>query len=294
LQFYLGMKDQKSTAILLLHCLDQKGIVAAITDFLLKNDGNILDLDQHVDNHENHFFMRVEWALEGFQIPRDKIGDFFETLIANKFNLQWRLSFSDYKPKVCVFVSKYSHCFFDVLSRYESGDWNIEIPLIVSNHKKFQYVAERLNIPYHYIPITKENKKVQEAKQIALAKEHQVDLIILARYMQIVTQDIIDHFENRIINIHHSSLPAFAGANPYKAAYERGVKFMGATAHYVTAELDAGPIIAQDVNQITHNDSIADMKRKGKDIEKIVFSKAIWAHINNNVISYKNKTVVFN
>lgn len=285
--------EVKDTAILLLCCKDQKGIIASITDFLLRNNGNILDLDQHVDNTEDQFFMRVEWELDGFGIPKEKIGEFFETLIANKYQIRWRLAFSDYKPRIGIFVSKYSHCFFDILSRYESGEMKVEIPLIISNHDKFKHVAERLDIPFYHTPITKENKKEQEAKQVELLKSHKVDLVILARYMQIITQDLIQHFENRIINIHHSSLPAFAGANPYKAAYERGVKFIGATGHYVTAELDAGPIIAQDVVSISHNDTIRDMKRKGKDIEKIVFAKAIWAHINHNVISLNNKTVVF-
>jgi len=287
------MREQNNNAILLMRCKDHKGIVAAVTDFLLKNDGNIINLDQHVDDQEQLFFMRVEWDLNQFAIPEEKIGEFFETLIAKKFNMDWRINFCCKKPRIAIFVSKYSHCFFDVLSRYESGDWQVEIPLIISNHNDFKHIADRLNIPYYHIPITKANKKEQEAYEIKLLKDYNIDLVILARYMQILTNDIIKHYRNKIINIHHSSLPAFPGANPYKSAYNRGVKFMGATAHYVTAELDAGPIIAQDLIRITHKDSIRDLKRKGQDIEKIVFSKAIWSHINHSIITYNNKTVVF-
>lgn len=281
------------TATLLMHCPDQKGIVATITDFLLDNNANVINLDQHVDHEENQFFMRVQWELDGFVIPQDKIGEYFDTLIAKKLDMNWDLKFHERKPRIALFVSKYAHCFLDILSRYESGEWKVEIPLIISNHEKFNYVADRYDIPYHYLPITKANKQEQEQKQIELLKQNDIDLIILARYMQILSSTIIDVYPNQIINIHHSSLPAFAGANPYKAAYTRGVKFMGATAHYVTADLDEGPIIAQDVIPITHRDSIPELKRKGKDIEKVVLAKAVWSHITSNVLTYKNKTVVF-
>jgi len=283
----------KDTAILLLHCADQKGIVASVTDFLDKNNGNIISLDEHVDHDADHFFMRVEWQLEGFLIPRDKISDYVETLIAKRFDLSFEVKFKNTKPRIALFVSKYSHCLFDILSRYESKEWDIEIPLIISNHEKFAYIGERYDIPYHHFKLTKDNRKEIEAQEYHLLKTHDVDMIVLARYMQILSDDFCSRFENRIINIHHSSLPAFAGADPYRAAYLRGVKFMGATAHYVTAELDAGPIITQDVISISHNDSIKDMKRKGKDIEKIVLANAIWAHINNKIITYQNRTVVF-
>lgn len=283
----------KDRAILLMHCQDQKGIVASVTDFLMKNNGNILSLDQHVDDEEQRFFMRVEWDLEGFDIPQEKIADFFDTLVASKFDMIWQIDFGNKIPRMAIFVSKYAHCFFDVLSRYESREWDVDIPMIVSNHDKFEHIAARYKIPFYHLPITKTNKQQQEQKQLALLKEHNIDFIILARYMQIVTSTVISKFPNRIINIHHSSLPAFAGANPYRAAFTRGVKFMGATAHYVTEELDAGPIIKQDVIPISHLDSISDMKRKGKDIEKIVFANAIYAHMNNKILTYKNKTVVF-
>lgn len=207
--------------------------------------------------------------------------------------MKWELHLSSSKPRVAIFVSKYPHCIYDLLSRYESKEWNIEIPLIISNHEKFQGLAERFGIPFHYFPISKDNKKEQEQKEIALIKKHNIDLVVLARYMQILSHQMTEAFPMRIINIHHSSLPAFAGANPYKAAFTRGVKFMGATAHYATVDLDEGPIIAQDVFPISHRDSISDMKRKGRDIEKIVLAKAVWAHLNHNVLIYKNRTVIF-
>jgi len=283
----------KNTAILLLHCADQKGIVAAITDFLHKNDGNIISLDEHVDRDANHFFMRVEWELDGFGIPQEKIEDYFETMIANRFDLKFKICFSTQVPRVALFVSKYSHCFFDLLSRYESGDWKIEIPVIISNHDKFAYIGERYNIPFHQLKVTKETKAQAEEEAYHLLKKYNIDLVVLARYMQILSAEFCARFQDKIINIHHSTLPAFAGANPYKAAYERGVKFIGATAHYVTAELDAGPIIRQGVIPVSHVDSISDMKRKGKDIEKIVLADAIWSHINHKIITHKNRTVVF-
>lgn len=283
----------KETAILLLHCTDHVGIVAEVTDFIHKNKGNIISLDEHVDRSVNHFFMRVEWQLDAFNIPKEKIGDYFETMIASKFSLEYAIKFSNTVPRIALFVSKYSHCLFDILSRYESKEWNIEIPLIISNHDKFQYIGERYDIPFHHFKLNKSNKAKIEEEQYHLLKTHKIDFAVLARYMQILTSDFCQKLENQIINIHHSTLPAFAGANPYKAAYERGVKFMGATAHYVTAELDAGPIIHQGIIPISHVDGIDDMKRKGRDIEKIVLANAIWAHINHKIITYKNKTVVF-
>jgi len=283
----------KNTAILLMHCPDQKGLVAAVTDFLHSNSGNIIDLDQHVDLDAQQFFMRVEWALDGFAIPKEKINDFFGTLIGNKFKMQWQLHFTDRPQRMAIFVSKMSHCLSDILQRYTSKEWDVEIPMIISNHPNHQAFAERLNIPFHLFPITKENKAEQEAKQIQLLKENQIDFIVLARYMQIVTDDFISHFENQIINIHHSFLPAFVGAKPYHQAFKRGVKIIGATSHYVTAELDAGPIIAQDVEHISHKDTVKDLVRKGKDLEKVVLSKALWLQLQHRILPYRNKTVVF-
>ncbi len=283
----------KETAILLAHCKEQKGILDSVTDFLSENNAETLRLQQHVDHQENHFYIRAAWDLENFNIPKEKVGEYFDTLVAKKFGMEWRIAFNSSVQRVALMVSKYAHCIYDLLSRYESGEWKIEIPLIISNHEKFRGLAEKFGIPYYCFPITKENKHQQEAEELKLLAEHNIDLIVLARYMQVLTDDFVSHYRNRIINIHHSSLPAFAGANPYKAAYTRGVKFMGATAHYVTPDLDEGPIIAQDVVSISHRDSLADLKRKGKDIEKVVLAKAVWSHLNYNVLAYKNKTVVF-
>ena len=283
----------QKTAILLIHCPDKEGILSAVTDFVSKNNGNIHTLEQHVEEFENHFFMRVEWNLENFAIPREKIGEFFGTLVAQKFDIEYSLNFNDFVPRIALFVSKYSHCFFDILSRYESREWKIEIPLIISNHEKFRYVADRYQIPFHHIPITKENKSDSEALELKLLQENKIDLVVLARYMQILSGNFIDHYPNKIINIHHSSLPAFAGAKPYESAYKRGVKLVGATAHYVTEDLDAGPIIAQEVRPVSHREGLSDLKRKGKNTEKFVLAQAIWLHLNHKILSYKNKTIVF-
>lgn len=282
------------TAKLLLHCPDQPGILAAVTDFITINKGNIVYLDQYVDRVENIFFMRLEWELENFLIPQEKIEDYFATLYAQKYDMSFKLYFSDYKPRMAIFVSKMSHCLYDLLARYAAGEWNVEIPLIVSNHPDLQHVAERFSIPFYLFPITKENKAEQEQRELALLAEHRVNFIVLARYMQVVSEQLINAFPNRIINIHHSFLPAFVGAKPYHAAFERGVKIIGATSHYVTTELDAGPIIEQDVVRITHKDTVQDLVNKGKDLEKIVLSRAVQKHIDRKVLAYKNKTVIFN
>ena len=287
------MKISQNSAILLAHCPDAKGILYAITDFILNNNGNIVELDEHVDSDENQFFVRVHWDISEFTIPRDKIGDFFATLIGARFNMTWNLYLSSERPRIAIFVSKYAHCLYDILARYESGEWDVEIPLMISNHEKFDSLSKRYEIPFHHFPINKQNKLEQEQREIELLRSNKVDLIVLARYMQILSPQLTDAYPNKIINIHHSSLPAFAGANPYKAANIRGVKFMGATSHYVTEDLDEGPIIAQDVIPISHRDSISEMKRKGRDIEKIVLAKAVWSHLNRKVLIYKNRTVVF-
>ncbi len=284
---------KKETAILLMHCEDQRGILAQVTEFIMGNNGNIINLDQHVDEDENLFFMRIEWELEEFIIPKVKIEDYFKTMIATKFHAWYELHFTPDIPNVALFVSKYSHCFLDILSRYEAKEWKINIPCIISNHEKFADISERFNIPFHHFPINRSNKKELEEQELALLKNHNVDLIILARYMQILSDNFCSNYPNKIINIHHSSLPAFPGAKPYESAFKRGVKFMGATAHYVTADLDEGPIIAQDVIPISHRDSISDMKRKGRNIEKIVLANACWSHLNHKILSYNNKTVVF-
>jgi len=282
------------TAKLLLHCPDQPGILAEVTDFITVNKGNIIYLDQYVDHVENIFFMRIEWELESFLVPQEKIEDYFETLYAQKYGMSFRLYFSDVKPRMAIFVSKMSHCLFDLLARYTAGEWNVEIPLIISNHPDLQHVAERFGIPFHLFPITKETKEEQEKKEMELLAKHKVNFIVLARYMQVISEKMMGAYPNRIINIHHSFLPAFVGAKPYHAAFERGVKIIGATSHYVTTELDAGPIIEQDVVRITHKDTVQDLVNKGKDLEKIVLSRAVQKHIERKVLAYKNKTVIFN
>ena len=282
------------TAKLLLHCPDKPGILAEVTDFITVNKGNIIYLDQYVDHVENIFFMRIEWELKDFLVPQEKIEDYFATLYAQKYEMNFRLYFSDTKPRMAIFVSKMSHCLFDLLARYTAGEWNVEIPLIISNHPDLQHVAERFGIPFHLFPITKETKEEQEKKEMELLAKHKITFIVLARYMQVISEQVINAYPNRIINIHHSFLPAFVGAKPYHAAFERGVKIIGATSHYVTTELDAGPIIEQDVVRITHKDTVQDLVNKGKDLEKIVLSRAVQKHIERKVLAYKNKTVIFN
>lgn len=282
------------TAKLLLHCPDKPGILAEVTDFITVNKGSIIYLDQYVDHVENIFFMRIEWELKDFLVPQEKIEDYFATLYAQKYEMNFRLYFSDTKPRMAIFVSKMSHCLFDLLARYTAGEWNVEIPLIISNHPDLQHVAERFGIPFHLFPITKETKEEQEKKEMELLAKHKITFIVLARYMQVISEQMINAYPNRIINIHHSFLPAFVGAKPYHAAFERGVKIIGATSHYVTTELDAGPIIEQDVVRITHKDTVQDLVNKGKDLEKIVLSRAVQKHIERKVLAYKNKTVIFN
>ena len=282
------------TAKLLLHCPDKPGILAEVTDFITVNKGNIIYLDQYVDHVENIFFMRIEWELKDFLVPQEKIEDYFRTLYGQKYEMDFRLYFSDTKPRMAIFVSKMSHCLFDLLARYTAGEWNVEIPLIISNHPDLQHVAERFGIPFHLFPITKETKEEQEKKEMELLAKHKITFIVLARYMQVISEQMINAYPNRIINIHHSFLPAFVGAKPYHAAFERGVKIIGATSHYVTTELDAGPIIEQDVVRITHKDTVQDLVNKGKDLEKIVLSRAVQKHIERKVLAYKNKTVIFN
>ena len=282
-----------TTAKLLLHCPDKPGILAEVTDFITVNKGNIIYLDQYVDHVENIFFMRIEWELKDFLVPQEKIEDYFRTLYGQKYEMDFRLYFSDVKPRMPIFVSKLSHCLFDMLARYTAGEWNVEIPLIISNHPDLQHVAERFGIPFYLFPITKETKEEQERKEMELLAKHKITFIVLARYMQVISEQMINAYPNKIINIHHSFLPAFVGAKPYHAAFQRGVKIIGATSHYVTTELDAGPIIEQDVVRITHKDAIEDLVNKGKDLEKIVLSRAVQKHIERKVLAYKNKTVIF-
>jgi formyltetrahydrofolate deformylase len=288
------MQTTKETAILLIHCPDQKGILAAVTSFLNENRGNIIYLDQNVDRAESIFFMRVEWELDLFSIPKEKIADYFETLFAKKYNLRFTLHFSSERPRMALFVSKMSHCLFDILSRQMAGEWEVEIPMIISNHNDLKAVADKFGIDFYCFAKNGANKEEQEAKEIALLKEKKIDFIVLGRYMQVLSDNFVSKFPNRIINIHHSFLPAFAGAKPYHAAHERGVKIIGATSHYVTADLDAGPIIAQDVVRISHVDSIDNLVRKGRDLEKIVLSEAVYKHLQRKILVFNNRTIIFN
>lgn len=281
------------SAVLLIHCPDQPGLVAQVTEFVHKNRGNILNLDQHVDHDLGHFFMRIEWDLDGFLIPRDKIDEYFGTLIGNSYEMNWQVRFTARRPRMALFVSKASHCLYDILQRYGTGEFDCEIPLIVSNHEQLRSIAERFGIPFHHLPVTKANKPQQEATAQQLMEENDVDFIVLARYMQILSDDFCSRWPNRIINIHHSFLPAFKGARPYQSAFQRGVKIIGATSHYVTADLDEGPIIAQDVERVSHRDGVKDLKRIGKDVEKRVLSRAIYLQLQHRVLPFGNRTVIF-
>ena len=287
---------EKSTAILLLHCPDQPGIITEVTKFITDNQGNIVYLDQYVDKQDGMFFMRIEWDLSNFTIPKDKILEYINTLYAQRYNMVCNLYFSDQKPRMAIFVSKMSHCLYDLLARWKAGEYDVEIPCIVSNHEDLRYVAEQFDIPYYVWSIKKDhsNKAEVEQAEVELLREKGVTFIVLARYMQIISDEMIESYPNHIINIHHSFLPAFVGAKPYHQAWERGVKIIGATSHYVTAELDAGPIIEQDVTRITHKDTPESLVLKGKDLEKIVLSRAVRKHIERKILTYHNKTIIFN
>jgi formyltetrahydrofolate deformylase len=281
------------SAILIIHCPDRTGLVASVTEFIGKNNGNILYLDQHVDLQKKVFFMRVEWDLTNFIIEDKTIGEEFAKSIGEKFNMTWKIYFSDERLRMAVFVSEFSHCLYDIISRCLSGEWEVDIPVIISNHTKLKPVADRFGIEFIHFPVNKANKDEQEKLEIQLLEKLNIDFIVLARYMQILSNDFVSHYPNRIINIHHSFLPAFPGAKPYHSAYERGVKVIGSTSHYVTVDLDAGPIIEQDVVRVTHADAIADLVRKGRDLEKVVLSRAVWNHIQRKILVYDNRTVIF-
>jgi len=286
-------QNQTRSAILLVYCADRKGLIASVTEFIYRSNGNIIRLDQHVDSKKRIFFMRAEWDLNNTNLPVEELGVRFQSEIAEKFGMQWKLYFSDETLRIAVFVSKLSHCLYDILSRYQAKEWDVEIPLIISNHNNLETVAKGFGIDYYVFPITKTNKRSQEQKQLALLNEHNIETIVLARYMQIMTNEFVKNYPNRIINIHHSFLPAFPGAQPYHSAYERGVKIIGATSHYVTSELDAGPIIEQDIVNISHKDTVMDLIRKGRDLEKVVLARTIWHHLKRKVLVHDNRTIVF-
>lgn len=285
----------KPTAILLLHCPDKQGIITEVTKFITDNKGNIVYLDQYVDRIDGVFFMRLEWDLDNFIIPRDKIEEYIRTLYAQRYQMTFHLYFSDVKPRMAIFVSKMSHCLYDLLARYYAGEWDVDIPCIISNHEELRFIADQFKIPFHVWSINKDhsNKDDVEKAELKLLKENKVTFIVLARYMQIISDDMIKAYPHHIINIHHSFLPAFVGAKPYHQAFERGVKIIGATSHYVTAELDAGPIIEQDVVRITHKDTPESLVLKGRDLEKIVLSRAVTKHIQRKILTYNNKTIIF-
>jgi len=286
------MADEPVTAVLLLSCPDQKGLVATVSDFLYQNQGNIIHADQHTDQEESIFLQRVEWELDGFSIARDEIANAFRP-IAERFGMKWSLSFSDSTPRIAVFVSKLPHCLYDLLARWKMGEFRAEIPLVVSNHDDLAQIAADFGVDFVRYEVTPATKAASEAEIVALLEERQIDIVVLARYMQVIGEDFVSHFQNCMINIHHSFLPAFAGARPYHQAHERGVKVIGATAHYVTPALDQGPIIAQDVAQTSHRDSVSDLVRKGRDLEKVVLARAIDLHLRRRIVVYGNKTVVF-
>lgn len=280
-------------ATLIVQCPDKKGIVAKVSDFLYTYQGNILEVDQHVDEEIGMFFMRASWDLDSFGLEKDLIAAAFQKEVADSLEMKFELHFNTQKPRMALFVSKLSHCLFDILSRYYSGQFDVEIPLVVSNHLDLKKVVTAFRIPFYHLPIDKTNKAEVEKQQLDLLQKHKVDFVVLARYMQILSGAFIKEYPNKIINIHHSFLPAFVGAKPYHAAYERGVKIIGATAHYVTEELDAGPIIEQEVARVRHHNSPADLVQIGQDVEKVVLSKAIKYHLERKVLAYRNKTVIF-
>jgi len=277
---------------ILINCPDQSGIIRSVTTFIHQQKGNVVYLDQHVDKQAGVFFMRLKSEFEQ-ELDLSKFKKDFGQELASKFQMEWDAYTDVYRPKMAIFVSKYNHCLYDLLSRYNSGELSVEIPFILSNHKDLEYVAEQFNIPYFHIPVTKETKAEAEDKQLELLKEYGIDFIVLARYMQIVSPKVIDVFPQKIINIHHSFLPAFAGAKPYHAAFNRGVKIIGATSHYVTEDLDAGPIIEQDVTTVSHTHSVKDFIAKGRDLERIVLSRAVQLHVARKTMVYNNKTVIF-
>lgn len=288
------MENNENTAIIKIHCSDQSGIVARVTDFINLHHGNIISVDQHVDHEENLFSMRVSWDLKDFKMPREEIQPTFQKFLGGPYQMKWTLNFTDEVPRMAIFVSKASHCLYDLLARYQSGEFRVEIPVIIGNHTDLEPVAKQFGIDFVHVPITAETKVEQEKKEIEILESYRIDFVVLARYMQVLSQDFINHYPEKVINIHHSFLPAFAGAKPYHAAHKRGVKIIGATSHYITSDLDAGPIIEQDINRISHRDSVKTLIQKGKDVEKIVLSRAVKAHIERKTLVYKNRTIIFN
>jgi formyltetrahydrofolate deformylase len=286
------MPTPSVTAVLLISCRDQKGLVAAVSEFLYRNNGNITHADQHTDREEGVFLQRVEWDVDGFAIGRDDIAPSFAPM-AERFGMDWRLRFSDEVPRMALLASKLPHCLYDLLARWRLREFSADIALVISNHDDVRPIVEEFGVPFHELSVTADTRHQQEARMLELLDGARIDLVVMARYMQILSAEVIGRYADRIINIHHSFLPAFAGGKPYHQAHERGVKIIGATAHYATADLDRGPIIEQDVARVSHRDSVDDLVRKGRDLEKTVLARAVDLHLRNRVVVYGNKTVVF-
>ena len=286
------MTDTEVTAILLVSCPDQQGLVARVSDFIFRHRGNVIHADQHTDQEEGTFLQRVEFQLNGFTLGRNEIAPAFAPM-AEEFGMRWSIRFSDETARMAIFVSRYGHCMCDLLARWRLGELRSATPLVISNHADLEPVAREFGVDYHYLPVSASTKSEQEKKIADLLDERQIDVIVLARYMQILSDSFVNRNINRTINIHHSFLPAFAGARPYHKAHERGVKIIGATAHYITVELDQGPIIEQDVVRVSHRDTVSDMIHKGRDLEKVVLARAVHLHLESRVLVYGNKTVVF-
>ncbi len=288
------MPESSEQAVLLTHSPDRPGLLRAIIDFISRHGGNIHEMQHCMDTDDMVTFVRVKWAMEKFSIPKEEFSDRFQEEIASEFDVKFDIFFTGKGLRMAVFVSKLPHCLSDIIYRLRVREWNVEVPLIISNHLNLKPVADRYGMDFYVFNDVENNKEEVEASQLALLADYNVDFIVLARYMQILSENFVSHYKNRIINIHHSFLPAFPGARPYHNAYKRGVKIVGATSHYVTEDLDSGPIIEQDVIRVNYNDSISDLVRKGEDLEKQVLSQAIWSHINREILIYKNRTIMFN
>ncbi|RMD00960.1 formyltetrahydrofolate deformylase [Aquitalea palustris] len=286
------MSNTRQSATLLISAPDKKGLVAALANFLMTYNANIMHADQHQDTSENLFLMRIQWELDGFTLPMEDFAAAFQP-IAAEHNMTWKVSLSSRKPRMAIFVSKYEHCLVDLLHRWRIGELNCDIPLVIANHEDCRRLVEFNGIPFHVVPVTRDNKAEAEAEQFRLLEEAGVDFIVLARYMQVLSGEFVKRYPDRVINIHHSFLPAFDGAKPYHRAFARGVKLIGATSHYVTEDLDEGPIIEQEVTRISHRDDVEDLIQKGRDLEKVVLSRAVRWHVDDRILSYSNKTVVF-
>ena len=288
------MSEKSEEAILLTYSPDRPGLTSAIIDFVFKHGGNIHEMQHCVDRDDMVTFVRLKWGMENFSISKEEASRCFQEEVASEFNTKFDIFFTGKALRMAVFVSKLPHCLSDIIYRLRVKEWNVEVPVIVSNHPDLKPIADRYGIKFEVFRDLEKNKEEVEARQLELLANHKVDFIVLARYMQILTGNFVSHYKNRIINIHHSFLPAFPGARPYHNAYKRGVKIVGATSHYITEELDSGPIIEQDVIKVNYDDSVKDLVRKGQDLEKQVLSNAIWSHINREILIYENRTITFN